>query len=119
MEEKPNYFLRTKDAKSFTAGQVILDEGGTGEVMYGIQSGEVEIILNNKPLYALSAGDIFGEMALIDKGARSARVVAKTDCAVVPIDEKHFEFMIQQTPNFALFVMRVLVERLRYLSAQY
>lgn len=119
MDEKPNFFLRTRDVVEYKAGDVILEEGGQGECMYGIQSGKVDVILNGKALYSLGAGDIFGEMALIDKGTRSARVVAQTDCVAVRVDDKRFEFMIQQTPNFALYVMRVLVERLRYISSQY
>jgi CRP/FNR family transcriptional regulator, cyclic AMP receptor protein len=39
--------------------------------------------------------------------------VAKTDARVVAIDERRFLFLVQQTPNFALHLMRVLSERLR------
>jgi CRP-like cAMP-binding protein len=66
-------------------------------------------------LGTLSAGAIVGEMALIDKNApRSASVIAKTNCRLAPIDEKRFEWMVAQTPSFALHVMRVFVDRLRW-----
>jgi CRP-like cAMP-binding protein len=55
----------------------------------------------------------FGEMALIDGGTRSATAIAKTDCKLVPITEKQFLFMVQETPFFALRVMRTLTARLR------
>jgi CRP/FNR family transcriptional regulator, cyclic AMP receptor protein len=45
-------------------------------------------------------------MAMIDKAPRSATAIAKTDC-------RRFEFMVSETPFFALHVMRVLVDRLR------
>ncbi|HEU5100134.1 MAG TPA: Crp/Fnr family transcriptional regulator [Roseiflexaceae bacterium] len=58
-------------------------------------------------------GGIVGEMALIDDRPRSATAVAATDCRLVPIDERRFTFLVQQTPMFALAVMRVMAERLR------
>ena len=57
--------------------------------------------------------DLRGELALIDRRPRSATAVAVTACVLAPIDEKQFQFMVQQTPFFALQVMRVLTERLR------
>lgn len=47
-------------------------------------------------------------MALIDGGVRSATAIAKTDCALIPINEKQFLFMVQETPFFSLTVMRTL-----------
>ena len=72
------------------------------------------LLRGGRSLGTLSAGAIVGEMALIDKNApRSATIIAKTDCRLAPIDEKRFEWMVAQTPSFALHVMRVLVDRLR------
>jgi len=56
---------------------------------------------------------VIGELAPIDHGPRSATAVAVTPYTLAPIDEKQFQFMVQQTPFFALQVMRVLAERLR------
>ena len=61
-------------------------------------------------------GGIFGEMAMIDYGPRSASVVAKTDCEAVEIDEKLFLLLVRQTPFFAIDVMRTLVRRLRAMN---
>jgi CRP-like cAMP-binding protein len=47
-------------------------------------------------------------MALIDGGMRSATAIAKTDCALIPINEKQFLFMVQETPFFSLTVIRTL-----------
>jgi CRP-like cAMP-binding protein len=81
--------------------------------MYVIKEGEVDILVNDKVIETVGPGGIVGETALIDTHPRSATVVAKTDCQLVPIDEKRFTFLIQQTPYFSLQVMRVLVERVR------
>ena len=56
---------------------------------------------------------IVGEVGIVLPGPRSASVVAKTDCEFVAVDEKRFQFLVQQTPFFATQVMRVMAERLR------
>ena len=61
----------------------------------------------------MGVDQFFGEMALIDLEARSATAVAKTDCSLVPINEKRFLYMVEETPFFAITVMRVLSRRLR------
>jgi CRP-like cAMP-binding protein len=55
----------------------------------------------------------FGEMALIDQGSRRATAVAKTDCTIIPISERHYLLMVQETPLFALTVMRTLLGCMR------
>jgi CRP-like cAMP-binding protein len=55
-------------------------------------------------------------MALIDQGSRRATAVAKTDCTIIPVSEKHFLFMVEETPFFALILMRTMTARLRRLD---
>jgi CRP-like cAMP-binding protein len=101
------------EVESYAAGQVIFQEGTVGECMYCVKAGLVEIVAGGRVLETLEPGHVFGEMALVDDQPRSATARAKTDCQVVPIDEKQFFFLVQQTPNFALQLMKVLSERLR------
>ena len=61
---------------------------------------------------------IFGEMALIDDEPRSATVIARTDCRLLEVDRRRFEFMVSETPYFALAVMRVMADRLRKANAR-
>ena len=110
-------FRHVKEVESFTQGQTIFQEGQPGEVMYVVIEGEVDILLHNKVLSTVGPGGILGEMALIDKKARSGTAVAKTDCKLAPVNEKRFHFLVQQTPHFALSVMRVMAERLRHRDA--
>jgi CRP/FNR family transcriptional regulator, cyclic AMP receptor protein len=99
--------------REYKAGDVIFRAGDPAEELFIAKSGTVEICLGNRLLETLPERSIFGEMALIDPGARSATAVAATDAAVVPISEKQFLFLVSRTPHFALNVMRVLVRRLR------
>lgn len=111
-------FRREADsAVSFGVGQKIFEKGDPAEVLYGVIEGEVEISVDGKAIDRVGAGGIFGEMALIDRTARAATAVAATECRLVPIGEKRFLFLVQQTPFFALSVLRVMAERTRRLMA--
>jgi CRP-like cAMP-binding protein len=118
---RPNLFLnlfRDKEAVSFAAGQFVFKAGDPGETMYIITEGEVEILDGSTTLETAGPGSIVGELALIDDEPRSATVVAKTDCRLVPVDRRRFEYMVQETPFFGLAVMKVLADRLRKTNAR-
>ena len=99
--------------KWYAAGQVIFEEGDAGNCMYSVKKGSVEIVAGGQVVETLESGHVFGEMALVDKQPRSATARAKTDCQIVPIDERRFVFLVQKTPLFALQIMKVLTDRLR------
>jgi CRP/FNR family transcriptional regulator, cyclic AMP receptor protein len=84
--------------------------------LFVIKAGYVRIQIDNKTMAELTAGDIFGEMALIDSEPRSATAIAITDVELVPVSEKQFLFLVSQTPYFALKVMRTLTQRLRAMN---
>jgi CRP-like cAMP-binding protein len=111
-------FQHAQDSVIFVAGQVIFREGEPGDVMYAVLEGEVEIVVQGQVIDTTGPGGIVGEMALIDAGPRSATVRAKTVCKLVPVSQRRFTFLVQQTPFFALQVMQVMSERLRRLLAQ-
>ena len=97
----------------FAEGDLIFQEGEVGTLMYIIQSGEVDILLQDQVFDALGEGEALGEMALINPGApRSASAIAKTKCRLVAIDQRRFTFLVQETPYFAIEIMRTLAERL-------
>ena len=96
---------------TFGAGDIIFAAGDKGDKMYVVRTGEVEIERDGKLVETLSAGGIFGEMALIDGSPRAATARAKTACEVAPM--KSFLFLVHETPYFAIAVMRTLAERLR------
>ena len=106
-------FEHSHEARAVPAGTTLFREGDPRDHMYAVVDGEIEIFVNGKLVETVEKGGIFGEMALIDKASRAATAVARTDAKIVAVDERRFLFLIQQTPNFALHVMRVLSERLR------
>src|SRR5690606_13948664 len=58
-------------------------------------------------------GDIFGEMALLAKAPRTASAMAKVACKALSMGEKEFNSALERTPEFALMMMAVMVQRLR------
>lgn len=109
-------FNNAKEFMIVPAGQVIFQKGGIADQMYVVIEGEVEITIDGKFLDITGVGGIVGEMALIDSSPRSATAIAKTECKLVPVDQKRFTFLVQQTPNFAINVMKIMVERIRKLD---
>ena len=106
-------FRGSKNAVAFEAGQVIFSEGDPGDLMFVVVEGEVEIRVHDKVIDSTRPGEIFGEMSLVDTSPRSATAIAKTACQIVPVSETQFNFMVQETPYFAIAVMRVMCDRLR------
>jgi CRP-like cAMP-binding protein len=113
MTQKLKLFENASDTLHFHMGETVFADGEPGAEMYVIRAGKVDIVQKGKVVETLEPGNMFGEMALIDSAPRSATAVANTDCELVAINAKRFEFMVQETPNFALTVMKVMTDRLR------
>jgi hypothetical protein len=99
-------------------GEVIIRQGDTGDCMYMIQSGQVEVVLSGDdgeeiPLARLGEPDIFGEMALCDREVRSATVRAVGEVRVLTVDREMFLRRVHQDPSLALRVLQRLAARVR------
>ena len=98
----------------YRVGDVIYHEGERPESMFVVLDGQVEIGLHGTTVELLGPGEPFGEMALVDKSPRLVTATAMASPTVVAVvSEERFLFMVEQTPYFALKVMRVLAQRLR------
>jgi CRP/FNR family transcriptional regulator, cyclic AMP receptor protein len=107
-------FRYETDLQALAAGQTLFRKGDElNGLMYVLMSGTAEIIVDHRVVEVAETGAIMGEMAMVDGGGRSATVIARTDCKLLPIDRSRFNFLVQQTPNFALHVMQVMADRLR------
>jgi CRP/FNR family cyclic AMP-dependent transcriptional regulator len=102
--------------KSFDAGEKIFLEEDTGGDMFLVRSGRIDIITYGTVLENVRLGGIFGEMALIDDGPRSAAAIAAEASEVMSISKATFLALIREQPEFALHVMRMLTARLRKMN---
>ena len=107
-----------KHVRAFGPGKTIFLEKDPGSEMYVIIAGQVEIrkatsSSSSKTLIVLGKGDIFGEMAIIEKKRRSATAVSVANTNLLVLDENLFEVTLDKNPDFARKMIRVLSERLR------
>lgn len=102
--------------KNFSTQHVIFKEGDSGDCMYGILAGEVDLLVNGKVVETIATGEVFGTGALVGVGARTYTAIAKTDCKLAFLDQQRFLFAVQETPMFALKVMKSYSERLNRLA---
>jgi CRP/FNR family cyclic AMP-dependent transcriptional regulator len=110
-----------KFVHQYRTGEVIFAQGTTGNHMYVVLSGHVEIRRKadgvEKVIATLGEGEIFGEMALVSSGIRMADAVAGTDgTSVVAIDQARFVYLVSQQPAFALSIMGVMARRIEALG---
>ena len=88
--------------------------------MYMVRSGTLRIRSSSVVYEDLGAGGIVGEMGIVETNMpRSAMAYALTPAVLVEIDQDHFLCLVDETPSFALAVMRVLSRRLRRMDDRY
>jgi CRP/FNR family cyclic AMP-dependent transcriptional regulator len=106
--------FRSAETREFAPGERIFSTGDVGKVMYVVTQGEVDIRVGEVLAETVTSGGIFGEMALIDHHVRSADAIARTQCTLVEVDQRRFQFLVSETPYFSLQVMSIMAERLRH-----
>jgi CRP-like cAMP-binding protein len=109
--------------KTIERGTTIFAKGDPGSSLFAILEGQVKVIsFSAQGKYAvfnvLSSGDIFGEIALLDGGERTAEVVAITDCKLVVIERRDFLPLVHSSPDISQKLIEVLCARLRNTSRQ-
>ena len=103
--------------QKYSDSQIIFREGDPSSSAFVILSGQVEL-LKNAPngmirLAMLSAGEIIGEMGIVDKSARSATARAVGPVSLDIIEREGFLASLKEQPDVALTVIGNLAERLR------
>ena len=102
--------------RRFAAGETVTKEGTGGAAFFVIESGEAIVSAGGRERAILTAGDYFGEVALIDEGARSATITARTDLVCLGLTYWEFRPLVRQNATIAWNLLRTLAKRLR--SAQ-
>ncbi len=107
-------------AVAFKAGDTIISEGDEGNCAFFIVAGSVEVIIGRgvgeRRVGALGAGEVFGEMSLIEPGPRSATVRATTNVECLVTSYEEFIAAIEEYPERAVAFMKTLVRRLRQMN---
>ena len=105
--------------RKYNAGEVLISQGDTGAGLYIITSGKVRITQANNPdraeeeIGTAGAGDVLGEMALLDDLPRSATVTAVDDVTALLLPVWEFRAALRNNPDIALHLLATLSRRLR------
>lgn len=112
-----NNELIKKFSRVYKKGDEIFKEGDFGRELFIIIKGEVEIFRlideKKRTLAILKDGDIFGELAVIDKFPRSANAVATKDSVLLAVNSSAFETVILANQEFTKKIIKLLSARLR------
>ena len=95
------------DLRELVAGDILFHAGEPGESLFIVRSGEVELFVRDNagqkiPLTIACANQIFGELALLDRGPRTATALALSDAELLALDRDDLLLLFQKTPTAAL-----------------
>ena len=104
--------------KSFGPGELIVEEGRTGNGMYAIISGNVEAVkalgtAQERTVNRLGTGEVFGEMALLGEWPRTASVRAVDEVECLGIDRWVFLTQLERHPQLGIRLLQILAQKLR------
>ena len=111
-----NLFNHEPNTTDLAAGDILFREGESGDCMYVLLEGTMNVMVGETIVEHSTRGALLGEMALIDDSPRGATVIASESCRLAKVDERRFNFIIQQNPFFAKHLMKVLVDRIRKMN---
>lgn len=99
--------------RHFPEGAAIATEGVDGLNFFVVASGEATVTVHGDVVGKLGPGSSFGEVALVDKSARSATVTASTPMVAFALPIWSFRPFVEQRPELAWKLLEILAERLR------
>ena len=109
--------------KIYADGEIIVQQGETGDCMYVVQQGQVEVFVEkeNKKIGIRVMGEnsFFGEMAIFEHEVRSATVRTIGETRVLTIDKNNLLRAIREDPTLAFRIIQIMSERIRDLTKKF
>jgi CRP-like cAMP-binding protein len=99
--------------RRFSMGETVVKEGSGGAAFFVIESGEATVYIGGKERSTLKAGDHFGEVALIDRGARMATIVATTGLGCYGLTYWDFRPFVEQNGTIGWKLLERMAMMLR------
>jgi CRP-like cAMP-binding protein len=99
--------------RRFSQGETVMKEGLGGAAFFVIESGEATVSVRGDERTTLKAGDYFGEIALIDEGARTATVTAATELACFGLTLWEFGPLVRENGEIGWKLLQALAARYR------
>ncbi len=109
---------KAADEISIPEGKTFVDQGAMGKEAFVILSGKAAVKRNNRKFATLGPGDTVGELALLDKGPRTATVVAETPIDALVLSARQFSGLVDSIPGLSHKVMAALAGKIRELDSK-
>ena len=101
------------------AGTLIADQGQMGREAFVILEGDVAVKRGGRKIATLTAGDVVGELSLLDHGPRTASVECETDATLLVLEQHAFREVLADHPTISLKLLATLAERIREFDRKY
>ncbi len=100
------------------AGKVLAEAGTVGREFFIIVEGQAAVERSGRHVATLGPGDYFGELALVDRGLRSASVTAETELRILVLAQREFNGVLESAPSVTRKLLAVMATRLRETDAR-
>jgi CRP/FNR family transcriptional regulator, cyclic AMP receptor protein len=109
---------RASDEVTVPAGKVLVKEGAAGHEFFLILDGKATVSRGGRKIATLGPGQYFGEMALLDRGPRTATVTADSELRVLVLGQREFAGVLDEVPGLARKLLSTMAGRLRESDAR-
>jgi CRP-like cAMP-binding protein len=109
---------RTFRAREVDAGDTVVSEDKAAAGFFIIEHGMAKVTVRGQDRGTLTAGDYFGEIALLDEGARTATITAETDMRLFGLTFWEFRPLVEQNASIAWKLLQALARKLREVEAR-
>jgi CRP/FNR family cyclic AMP-dependent transcriptional regulator len=106
------------DELTVPAGKILAEAGSVGREFFIIVEGRAAVERSGHHVVTLGPGDYFGELALLDRGLRSASVTAVTELRILVLAQREFNAVLETSPSVMRKLLAVLATRLRETDAR-
>jgi CRP/FNR family transcriptional regulator, cyclic AMP receptor protein len=115
--------FRYAKTRKFKRGATVISKGDAGDCLFAVVSGTVKMSISSVAgrsviLNVVGAGEIFGEIAMLDGLARTTDAIANTNCELLVIDRRDFIPFVKTHPLLSMKLIELLCARLRQSSGQ-
>jgi CRP-like cAMP-binding protein len=94
------------------AGTRLTHEGDFGHGFFAIDEGTAEVFRGEERIATLGPGDVFGEIALLTSGRRTASVVATSPMTLITLFKRDLWQLEERSPALAAALRQTILERL-------
>ena len=117
-DEELEQVARLFKQRTFTSGETVAKEGSGGAAFYLIESGTAAVSVGGQERAGVGPGDYFGEIALIDEGARSATITANEELVTYGLTYWDFRPLVMENAAICWKLLQFMVGRLRAAEAR-